>query len=129
MVTPQEAWMLQARTWKEAQLEAEVHHLATALGWRWYHPPRAVKEKVTAGFPDDTLVKPPRLVFAELKQEGAYPTPAQRDWHSDLIACGIEVHVWRPYDYLSGRIRACLMGVPYQEPLPTSGRDRGLTRR
>jgi hypothetical protein len=125
MVTPQEAWMMQARTWKEAQLEAEFHTLATALGWRWFHPPRAVKEKITAGYPDDTLVKPPRLLFAELKQEGKYPSVEQRAWHADLLACGVEVYVWRPYDFLSGRIRAVLMGVPFQEPLPVGG----LTRR
>jgi len=124
--------MFQARAMKEkgpGGLQVRFNELAEALGWRWYHPPRAVNEKVTAGFPDNTLVNPPRLLFAELKQQAQHPEPAQREWLDDLAACGVEVYVWRPYDLISGEIRAVLMGLPIQDPLPTSGRDGGLTRR
>jgi hypothetical protein len=128
MATPEEVWMMQARAMKEDELQAQTQDLLTALGWRWFHMPAIPNRKITPGFPDLAFVKPPRHGFAELKQQARYPEPAQREWLEDYLACGVETFVWRPYDLISRRIEAVLRGVPFQEPLPTKGRDVGLTR-
>jgi hypothetical protein len=48
-------------------------------GWRRYHTWLA--KHSPAGFPDEVLVRPPRLVFAELKAEAGRLKP---DHESDL---------------------------------------------
>lgn len=45
--------------------------LAAFTGWRGYHTHRS--DRSQAGFPDWTLVRGPRLVFAELKKTSAAP--------------------------------------------------------
>lgn len=51
------------------------------------------------GFPDLVLVKPPRLIFAELKVKGK-PRPEQNEWLKALIdsSCA-EVYFWAPADW------------------------------
>lgn len=116
-----------ARDMREDVLQEKLRRLATMelpvpLRWRYYHTHRA--QNSPAGFPDTVLVRPPRLVFAELKREGLryQPSPAQHGWLDDLedvaaaltVAAGIplgpvpEVYLWRPSDLLSGRILAVL---------------------
>jgi hypothetical protein len=52
------------------------------------------------GWPDLALVRPPRLVLAELKTDKGMTTPAQDEWLALLGAChGIEVYQWRPADF------------------------------
>jgi hypothetical protein len=49
-----------------------------------------------------------RLVFAELKSAGRYPTPDQRDWLAALESVErIETYLWRPDDmeYIEERLR------------------------
>lgn len=120
--------MFQARAMKEDELQAKVQELMTSLRWRWIHIPPTPNKRIVPGFPDLAFVRPPRHGFAELKQQARYPTPEQREWLADYEACGVETYVWRPYDLISGQISAVLRGVDYQEPLPTKGRDMGLTR-
>jgi hypothetical protein len=58
------------------------------------------------GFPDLVLVRPPRLIFAELKVGKNKPTPEQADWLSALAensqdvygmpSAAVETYVWRP---------------------------------
>ncbi len=58
------------------------------------------------GFPDLVMVHPEsgRTIFAELKKEGAYPSPEQRRWLDALKKnAGVEVYVWRPSDMESVR--------------------------
>ena len=62
--------------------------------WRTYHTLRSKGSE--PGFPDLILVRPPRLIFAELKSERGRLTKAQREWRADLEACGVEVYTWRP---------------------------------
>ena len=78
----------------EQQFTNQIRDLARALGWSRYHTWLA--KHSAAGFPDEVLVRPPRLVFAELKSETGKPTPAQREWLDLLAACGLEVCLWRP---------------------------------
>ena len=50
-----------------------------------------------AGFPDLVLIRPPRVIFAEMKSEKGRVTEPQREWLADLAACsGVESYNWRP---------------------------------
>lgn len=51
------------------------------------------------GFPDLVLVRPPRVIFAELKSEKGSLALEQEDWFTQLCACdGVETYLWRPRD-------------------------------
>jgi VRR-NUC domain len=59
-----------------------------------------------AGFPDLVLVHPRRgqIIFAELKQDTAYPSTEQRFWLAGLESAAhncpnVKVVVWRPRDW------------------------------
>jgi hypothetical protein len=89
----------------ERDWQATVVDLAKRRGWRWYAPPKAgVRANgsvrlVPAGFPDLTLCRGDRLVFAELKRETGKTTPAQDEWLAALAAVpGASCFVWRPSD-------------------------------
>lgn len=94
----------QLRSVLEADLQKAVINMATAAGWRWFHPPKAGVRKngsvrtTVPGFPDLTLVRGERLVFIELKRETGVVSPAQADWHAALHQAGAEVYVVRPSD-------------------------------
>lgn len=76
---------------------AEVVRTAAQLGWhRHYHTYDS--RRSTRGFPDLTLLRPPRAIFAELKIGDGRLTKEQADWINDLRACGLEAYVWRPCD-------------------------------
>ena len=81
------------KTW-----QAEVVDIAVRCGWqRRYHT--FDSRRSTPGFPDLTLVRPPRLIFAEIKAaERGRVTADQWGWLLDLAACGAECFVWRPSD-------------------------------
>jgi len=82
----------------EASWERQVKKLAKIGGWLYYHTHRS--QFSPAGFPDCVIVKPPRIIFAELKKEGGQPTPEQTEWLELLSQCpGVEVYLWLPSDY------------------------------
>ncbi len=94
----------------EKQFEAQVKDLAKLFGWRYYHTWRSIHSP--AGFPDVVMVRPPRLIFSELKSEKGKPSPEQEAWLEDLRECHIlvdiigkdemympEVYLWRPRDF------------------------------
>jgi len=102
--------------WKnvtEAQWQQQVVDLAKLGGWRSYHT--FDSRRSAPGFPDLTLVRPPELVFAELKAEKGRTTPEQEAWLEDLEVVAqcillndeglggdevpIQVFVWRPSDF------------------------------
>lgn len=74
----------------EAHFEQQIEQLAAFYGWLVYHPPdnrpttsrrgKRYVQRVTAGFPDLTLVRAPELIFAELKTDTGRVAPAQRQW-------------------------------------------------
>jgi hypothetical protein len=86
--------------------QALVIDIARAHGWRVLHVRAAGQEgrwrtPVAAdgrGFPDLLMCRHDRLIAAELKQVGRYPTPEQRAWLKALALTGAEVYVWRPSD-------------------------------
>lgn len=83
--------------WAEKDLAAAVAELARLGGFARYHTYRS--KRSPAGFPDEVLVKPPRVIFAELKTESGKPTRDQQAWLDKLRECpAVEVYVWRPSD-------------------------------
>jgi hypothetical protein len=52
-----------------------------------------------AGYPDLTLWRDDRLIFAELKRENGRLSPAQEAVLADLRKTNAEVYVWRPSDW------------------------------
>jgi hypothetical protein len=72
-----------------------VHHVARArVGTRWVTP-------VKKGWPDLTLVRPPRVVFLEVKRDAKQKLrPEQEVLLAQLQACpGVEAWVCSPDDY------------------------------
>ena len=82
----------------EAELQETVRDIAETTGWLYYHTYRS--ERSPAGFPDLTLVRPPRVVFAELKSEDGILTNDQKLWMLTLGRARprVEAYVWRPAD-------------------------------
>ena len=80
----------------EAQLLAGVRAMARHFGWLVYHTKWSIKSE--PGYPDLTLVRPPRVIFAELKGQRGRLTPKQQEWADQLRACpDVEYHVWQPW--------------------------------
>jgi hypothetical protein len=93
---------------REKDFQRAVIDLARLTGWRVHHTRPALTRRGRwltpiqgdAGFPDLVLVRAGRVIFAELKRNGARPTPAQRGWLEALQACaGVEVYLWTPNDW------------------------------
>jgi VRR-NUC domain-containing protein len=92
----------------EADFQSVVVEVARLAGWRVAHfrPARTDKGWRTpvtadgAGWPDLVLVRPPRIVFAELKSERGKVRPEQTEWLDVLrLLPGTEVYLWRPNDW------------------------------
>lgn len=96
----------------ERELSECVRTLAKMKGYLAYHTHNSRYSE--AGFPDWVFVGGCRIIFAELKREKANPTEAQERWIEELglASCWsdgrVEVHVWRPSDWNSGRIAEVL---------------------
>jgi hypothetical protein len=59
----------------ERDLAGYLRDVARAFGWRRYHT--FLSKHSPAGFPDEVLVRPPRLIFAELKSDHGRLKPEQ----------------------------------------------------
>lgn len=114
----------------EAELQGGVIDLAQAFRWRVAHFRPAQTERgwrtaVAAdgeGYPDLTLVREERLIFAELKGERGRLRPAQTEWLNALaLVAGraerlnagraeplVEVFIWRPSHWQDGTIERTL---------------------
>jgi len=95
-----------AKTMTENALLNQVRALAHALGWLGYHTHRS--DRSEPGYPDLTLVKGGRLIFAELKTEKGHLTGPQRAWWDALVHATGEVYLWRPTQLLDGTIETIL---------------------
>ena len=84
-----------ART-SEKEFQGQVLDLARLSSWLCYHTHDS--RRSAPGFPDLVLVRPPRLVFAELKSEEGRIKPEQKVWLEALSNCteAPESHLWRP---------------------------------
>jgi hypothetical protein len=93
----------------ETAFQACVLEVARLAGWRSLHirPARRAdgswRTPVAGdgkGWPDLTLVRPPRLLFCELKSERGKLRPEQSDWLDALrLLPQAEVFVWTPADW------------------------------
>lgn len=82
----------------EREFQAMVIEFASLSQWLVYHTHDSRRSH--AGFPDLTLVRPPRVVFAELKSERGRVMPQQQAWLDNLRECaGVESYLWRPSDW------------------------------
>lgn len=82
----------------EQQFQQTIIDLAELMGWRQYHTYDS--RRCVPGFPDLVLVRPPCVIFAEVKRETESPTDKQREWLADLSRCpGVRTCVWRPSDW------------------------------
>lgn len=98
----------------ETAFASQVEDLLKMFGWHWCHFRPALtgagwRTAMTGkkGIPDYIAVRPPRLIFAELKDDVKGLTPEQADWINLLSECrfseknpiGIEVYLWRPSQF------------------------------
>lgn len=81
----------------EKAFRQQVLELAQLYGWRCYWTWTSIHSP--AGFPDLVLVRPPRLVIAELKTETGKLTAAQETWLVELAQTSVETAVWHPSDW------------------------------
>lgn len=95
------------RAMTEAQLLACVTNLARLLGWQVMHP--WISVRTAPGYPDLTLVRDGRLIFAELKSDTGRLSAAQQEWLDALrrVPCA-EVYVWRCADWHDGTVERVL---------------------
>lgn len=97
--------------WMEAATDA-----LTLCGWRWAHVPptrrpasRWSSENSGKGFPDLVCLRPPDVLWIEVKREGYGPSPEQTTWINGLRASGQSAHVltfprdWPLFDSLIAR--------------------------
>jgi hypothetical protein len=95
----------------ETEFTNELLKWAKVYGWRRFHVRNSgyggnSYVQGDKGFPDLVLVRPPRLIFAELKIEKKEPTPEQIEWLTDLSenshdvygmpSSAVETYTWRP---------------------------------
>ena len=82
----------------EKQFQAQVLQLAKLSGWLTYHTHDSRRSQ--AGFPDLVLVRPPAILFAELKSETGRVRPEQAAWLEALGGCRtVGARLWRPGDW------------------------------
>ena len=87
----------------ETQLQAAIIELAGLTGWICYHTHDS--RHSAKGFPDLCMVRGKRLIFAELKSEKGITSNDQDEWINRLVASDVvEVYVWRPQHWMSGRV-------------------------
>lgn len=93
----------------ERQLEDVIVELAKMNGWLVMHTRAAQKADGSwytpltghAGYPDLTLVRPPRVIFAELKSRRGRVDQEQKNWLDRLSMCSmaVETYLWRPANF------------------------------
>ena len=104
----------------ETAFLSQLLDLLKLFGWKYEHTfeQRIYARRTSKGFPDIVAVRPPRLIFAELKSEAGKVTTEQETWLEDLKECmrmitlvpmvsgkklpleplipSFEVYLWRP---------------------------------
>lgn len=78
----------------EKAFMADLKAFAVSFSWLWYHTFNSMYSD--KGFPDVTMIKDGRIIFAELKRVGGKLTPDQQRWLDALQGAGAEAYVWTP---------------------------------
>ena len=81
----------------ERDFQAAIIDVAEMNGWYVYH--NYDSRRSAAGWPDLVLLRPPRLIAAEVKTAKGRLKEAQKAVLQMLDQCQIETHVWRPADW------------------------------
>ena len=82
----------------EKHFLSRVTRLAELYGWVVWHTLDSTGTR--AGEPDLRMVRPPRVVFAELKSEHGRLRPDQSQAIAMLERCpGVSTYVWKPRDW------------------------------
>lgn len=93
--------------WSEKQFQQNVVDLVKALRGRWFHV--FDSRRSVPGYPDLHIWFPncrrPVGMFRELKTEKGVVSREQVIVLEQFRACGYDVGVWRPSDWVSGRIQ------------------------
>jgi hypothetical protein len=113
----------------EAQLQDWTYKLCKTLRIRFYHTKDS--RGSAKGFPDLVLLGPSGLLFRELKTSKGRITAEQQEWLDDLTAIGHDAAVWRPIDWVTGRIQAELKTIAKRRPnraAPTTWSTRNHDR-
>ena len=85
----------------EREFQGRVVDIARWNGWSVYSIPDS-RRVTLAGYPDLTMWRGTRLVFAELKREKGKLRPAQEAVLAELRQLpNVEVYVWRPSDWIA----------------------------
>jgi hypothetical protein len=92
----------------EVDFQRQVTDLAELLGYSWSHfrPAQTargwrtpVSGPMGKGWPDLTLAREGRLIFAELKSDAGKASDAQLAVLDTLREAGAECYVWHPRDF------------------------------
>jgi len=82
----------------EKHFMARVREVARMFGWVDWHQQDSMGTR--AGLPDLILLRPPRLIFAELKSQHGRLTIEQSAAMALLELCpAVEAFCWRPSDF------------------------------
>jgi len=95
---PRSAYDQVSGTVSEKAFMDTILQAAEIYGWWTYHTHDS--RRSTAGFPDLVLVKPPHVLFLEVKRENGRLTVAQADVLALLWGCNeVQAAVVRPSDW------------------------------
>ena len=89
----------------EKDFRQMVCELARLLKWEYYFTWLSIHSP--SGFLDLVLVKPPQIIFVELKTDVGKLSSNQKRWIELLEACGCDVRIWRPmmWDEIVDRLK------------------------
>lgn len=93
----------------EEELDVLVKDMCKQLGIERYHTYDS--RRSPSGYPDLTLAGRGGQMWRELKATKGVVSPDQQKWIGILRAGGGDADVWRPADYLSGRIARELAAI------------------
>ena len=103
---------LVAKTMDESTLQSNIISLARDMLPAWWTYHTHYSGRSTPGWPDLVLLRPPRLVFAELKRVGKKPTVEQDRVLGDLQQVADEIEALTTYcmldhAHMTGRCPVC----------------------
>ncbi len=108
----------------EAIWQAQVVRVAQRMGYYVYHP--KLSRWSEQGWPDLSLLGR-RALWIECKTDGGHLSPAQASVILQMRACGLEVHILRPWHGLDAVVDILQAAPPRSATLPTPSAGPGGT--